>query len=103
MPECKYCGEEFSSSVLPFHESWCKEQKKKEGKAKKPVSITELNAEPAIDLIEKTDNKEQIAVWYERESQNSKPRKTVIEALELKIKELETDNESNDNASEGEK
>lgn len=60
--------------------------------SKKSSSITELNVEPAIDFIKKTDNKEQIAVWYEQESQNSKPRKTVIDALEGKTKEIENDN-----------
>lgn len=65
------------------------EDKKKEKEPQEPdIKITEQNAEPAIELINETDDIDIIMAWLSEESQGKK-RKTVIETLEAKIKELE--------------
>lgn len=83
----------YERRVKRLRENYLKKVAERESKGKKmepkgPVVITEMNAEPAIDLIGKTENKEQLAAWHEQESQDSRPRKTVIEALEDKMPEL---------------
>lgn len=84
MPKCRYCEEELSMNVLSIHEKWHRKQKNKE----KKLNITDLNASPAIDLIEKTQDSVQLKVWLEEEVKK-KGRSTVIDALEDKLKEFE--------------
>ncbi len=64
------------------------EREAREKKQQKPESITEMNADPAIEMAEKSQDIDQIMKWLADESQG-KNRKTVIEALETKMKELE--------------
>jgi hypothetical protein len=81
--KCRYCGDVYSENVIDLHEDRCPERPKE-----KELKISDLNAEPAIELANKTDDIDKIIAWLAEESQG-KDRKTVIDALETKMKELE--------------
>ena len=81
--KCRYCGDVYSENVIDLHEGRCPERPKE-----KELKISDLNAEPAIELANKTDDIDKIIAWLAEESQG-KDRKTVIDALETKMKELE--------------
>lgn len=66
-------------------------KKAAEEKEKQEIkNITDLNADPAIKLVNETEDIEQLETWLEEEME-SKERKTVIEALENQLEELSND------------
>lgn len=95
MPECPYCGEEYSGKVINIHRNWCKKKKEKskeqEGGAEEqeqPENLNKVTTREAPDIIEDCDNPEKLKYWAKIEEENDS-RKTIIQMIENRIEEVE--------------